>query len=65
MAYGGADRRVPRYHGDKFHDAVKATNKDVELVVYPEEGHGWVLPKNRYDFYGRLEKFLEKHIGKP
>lgn len=65
MAYGGLDRRVPRFHGDKFYAAVKPTNPDVELIVYPEEGHGWVLPKTRNDFYGRMEAFLERHIGKP
>ena len=63
MAYGGADRRVPRYHGDKFYEAVKGNNPDVELIVYPEEGHGWILPKNNFDFYGRMVKFLDKHIG--
>jgi hypothetical protein len=30
MAYGGADRRVPIYHGRKFYDAVKATNPNLE-----------------------------------
>jgi dipeptidyl aminopeptidase/acylaminoacyl peptidase len=63
MAYGGADRRVPRYHGDKFYEAVKGNNPDVELIVYPGEGHGWILPKNNFDFYGRMVKFLDKHIG--
>ena len=65
MAYGEADRRVPIYHGIKLRDAVKKNNKDVEWVVYPEEGHGWVLPKTRVDFWGRVEKFLERNIGKP
>jgi dipeptidyl aminopeptidase/acylaminoacyl peptidase len=65
LAYGAADMRVPKYHGDKFYNAVKATNKDVEFVVYPEEGHGWALPKNSIDFWGRVEKFLDKHIGQP
>ncbi len=65
LAYGGADVRVPLYHGQKFHDAVKATNPHVEMVVYQEQGHGWVLPKNRIDFWGRVEKFLDQHIGKP
>ena len=63
MAYGAVDRRVPLYHGKKFMEAVKKTNPNVELIVYPEEGHGWGLAKNRYDFYGRVEKFLEQHIG--
>jgi dipeptidyl aminopeptidase/acylaminoacyl peptidase len=65
LAYGGADERVPIYHGRKFYDAVKATNKNVEMVVYEEEGHGWYLPKNRIDFWTRVEKFLDKNIGKP
>ncbi|MDC8759603.1 alpha/beta hydrolase family protein [Janthinobacterium fluminis] len=65
LAYGAADMRVPLYHGNKFRDAVKAGNKDVEWVVYDEEGHGWALPKNRIDFWGRVEKFLARNIGKP
>jgi dipeptidyl aminopeptidase/acylaminoacyl peptidase len=63
LAYGGSDRRVPIYHGKKFRDAVQKTNQQVEWVQYDEEGHGWVLPKNRYDFWGRVETFLNKHIG--
>lgn len=63
MAYGGADRRVPRAHGTRFRDAVGATNKQVEWIEYPEEGHGWRLAKNRIDFWTRVEKFLDRHIG--
>ncbi|WP_256078005.1 S9 family peptidase [Massilia sp. YIM B04103] len=64
LAYGGADQRVPIYHGTKFRDAVTAHNKDVEWIEYAEEGHGWTLPKNRIDFWGRVEKFLDRNIGK-
>jgi dipeptidyl aminopeptidase/acylaminoacyl peptidase len=63
LAYGGADRRVPLYHGRKFYDAVKQTNKNVEWVVYEDEGHGWTLVETRVDFWGRVEKFLGRHIG--
>ena len=65
LAYGGADRRVPLYHGEKFYKAVKQTNPNVEWVVYPDEGHGWALPKNEIDFWSRVERFLERHIGQP
>ena len=65
MAYGGADQRVPLNHGLKFRDAVQAGNPQVEWVEYNEEGHGWTLPKNRIDFWGRVERFLDKNIGKP
>ncbi|MBB3119738.1 alpha/beta hydrolase family protein [Pseudoduganella violacea] len=63
MAYGGSDMRVPQFHGNKFRDAVSATNQDVEWIVYPEEGHGWVLPHNRIDFWRRVEQFLDRNIG--
>ena len=63
LAYGGSDMRVPIYHGTRFYDAVSKTNKDVEWVVYGEEGHGFRLPKNSIDFWGRVEKFLDRNIG--
>ena len=64
MAYGSADRRVPLMHGQKFYDAVRQTNSDVEWVVYEGEGHGWATVQNRLDFWGRVEKFLDRNIGK-
>jgi len=64
LAYGGADVRVPIDHGTKFYSAVKRTNPNVEWVEYPEEGHGFYLPKNSIDFWSRVEKFLDKNIGK-
>ena len=63
MAYGGSDRRVPIDHGTSFRNAVQKTNNQVEWVEYREEGHGWALVKNRVDFWGRVEKFLDRHIG--
>ena len=63
LAYGGADRRVPINHGTALRDAVLRTNGQVEWIEYPEEGHGWALEKDRIDFWGRVEKFLDRHIG--
>jgi dipeptidyl aminopeptidase/acylaminoacyl peptidase len=63
LAYGAVDRRVPLYHGNKFRDAVQAHNKQVEWIVYQDEGHGWTRPQNRFDFWTRVEKFLGRHIG--
>jgi dipeptidyl aminopeptidase/acylaminoacyl peptidase len=64
LAYGGVDRRVPMFHGRRFYEAVKHTNRNVEWIEYPEEAHGWVLEKNKIDFWSRVEKFLDKNIGK-
>jgi dipeptidyl aminopeptidase/acylaminoacyl peptidase len=63
LAYGSRDTRVPLHHGKKFYSAVTRTNDNVEFVAYSGEGHGWSLPKNRIDFWRRVEKFLDKNIG--
>jgi dipeptidyl aminopeptidase/acylaminoacyl peptidase len=63
MAYGGDDRRVPIEHGKRLYDAVKGHNPNVEWVVYEKEGHGWALPETRVDFWGRVERFLAKHLA--
>ena len=51
MAYGANDRRVPLVHGEKMRDALRASNVPVEWVVYADEGHGFLLEANRFDFY--------------
>jgi len=62
MAYGGEDRRVPLKHGTEFKAALRA-DQPVEWVVYPDEGHGWFDLKTNEDFWGRVERFLARHIG--
>ena len=63
MAYGVEDTRVPLPHGTKMRDALKATgNTNVEWVAYEGEGHGWMLLKNKVDFWTRVENFLGKNV---
>jgi dipeptidyl aminopeptidase/acylaminoacyl peptidase len=61
MAYGLQDRRVPIVHGEKMRDALSSGHKAVDWVVYQEEGHGFLLERNRFDFYGRVAAFLKAH----
>lgn len=63
MAYGAQDARVPLIHGERMRDALVKRGIDVEWVVYPQEGHGFLLEENRYDFYGRVARFLARHLG--
>jgi dipeptidyl aminopeptidase/acylaminoacyl peptidase len=58
MAYGGEDYRVPIVHGERMRDALLKHGTQVEWVTYPDEGHGFLLEKNRFDFYNRVAKFL-------
>jgi len=62
MAYGAEDRRVPLKHGLAFRDAMPK-DQELEWVVYDHEGHGWRELKTQQDFWGRVERFLARHLG--
>ncbi|WP_426336502.1 alpha/beta fold hydrolase [Pseudoduganella sp. R-31] len=63
LAHGTDDRRVPFPHYTKLRSALQEAKADAEFVEYIGEGHGWSTLKTRLDFWGRVEKFLDKHIG--
>jgi dipeptidyl aminopeptidase/acylaminoacyl peptidase len=62
LAYGALDRRVPLINGEKMLAALRPHNKNVEWVVYPDEGHGWMRLENKVDFMRRVEAFLARHL---
>lgn len=63
LAYGERDERVPLVHGERLRDALRPHNRNVEWVVYEKEGHGWWYAATRLDFWGRVEKFLARHLA--
>jgi dipeptidyl aminopeptidase/acylaminoacyl peptidase len=63
LAYGASDLRVPLVHGTDFRSALDRAHKEYEWVVYPGEGHGFSKDENVFDFFGRVERFLAKHLG--
>jgi len=63
LAYGGSDMRVPIAHGERMRAALKAAGNPPEWVEYPDEGHGWLKPQNRFDFARRMESFLARHLA--
>ncbi len=62
LAYGQLDRRVPIQHGERLRSAMQAAGQEPEWVVYPDEGHGWLRPENRFDFARRMARFLAQHL---
>lgn len=64
-AWGVDDRRVPIEHGRNFRDAARAAKLDLDYVEYPGEGHVWMKPATRLDFFGRAEKLLARTLGGP
>ncbi len=62
LAHGEWDARVPIVHGERFRDANRPHNPQLDWVVYPEEGHGWRKLETQVDFWGRVERFLARHL---
>jgi dipeptidyl aminopeptidase/acylaminoacyl peptidase len=63
IAQGANDPRVNKAESDQMVEALKKRGVDVEYMVKDDEGHGFHNEKNRFDFYGAMEKFLAKHLA--
>jgi dipeptidyl aminopeptidase/acylaminoacyl peptidase len=63
VAQGGNDPRVKRAESEQIVEAMKQRGIDHEYLVYENEGHGFVKPENRLDFYHHADRFLAKHLG--
>ncbi|MBK8498533.1 MAG: S9 family peptidase [Flavobacteriales bacterium] len=63
IAQGATDPRVNKDESDQVVKALEARGIAVEYMVKENEGHGFRNEENRFDFYGAMEKFLDKHIG--
>lgn len=64
MAYGGADVRVVPEHGTRMRSALERAGKKPQWIIVDDEGHGFRKLENQVMFYGAMERFLEKNIGK-
>lgn len=63
IAHGAKDIRVKQAEADQIAFAMHEKGIPVQYIVYPNEGHGMRRPQNRVDFSGRVELFLQKHLG--
>lgn len=63
LAYGANDPRVKLEAAEDMYTALREHQRQASLVIYKNEGHGWARPENSFDFYGRAEEFLGRHLG--
>ncbi|MDH6198299.1 dipeptidyl aminopeptidase/acylaminoacyl peptidase [Mycobacterium frederiksbergense] len=63
IGQGENDPRVKRTESEQIVAAMAERGLDHEYVMYENEGHGFVKPENRLDFYHRADRFLAKHLG--
>ena len=63
IAQGANDPRVKQHESDQIVEALENANLDVDYVLKENEGHGFSNEENILDLYGRMEKFLDKHMS--
>lgn len=62
LFHGKEDKAVPYQQSVDFAEAVKRAGGVAELVLYDDEGHGFIKEANRRDQLERMERFLEKYV---
>ena len=62
VAQGAKDPRVVKAESDQMVEALKQRGVAVEYMVKDNEGHGFRLQENQFEFYDAMEKFLGKHL---
>jgi dipeptidyl aminopeptidase/acylaminoacyl peptidase len=63
VAQGANDPRVNKAESDQIVEALRQRGIDVPYMVKENEGHGFLLEENRFDFYRAMEQFLGKYLG--
>lgn len=64
MAYGKNDPRVHIDHGFDMERALKKAAKSFEMIIEPDEGHGFRLEEKSIAFFTKVDEFLKKHVQK-
>ncbi len=62
IAQGAKDPRVNQSESDQMVAALKEKGVAVEYLLKENEGHGFQNQENKFEFYDRMERFLEKHM---
>ncbi len=63
IAQGANDPRVKQAESDQIVEAMRTNGQVVEYLVFPDEGHGFARPENRFKFYAAAEQFLAEYLG--
>ncbi|MCB1022192.1 MAG: S9 family peptidase [Acidobacteria bacterium] len=63
IVQGANDPRVKQAESDQIVAALRGKGKEVDYLLYPDEGHGFSRPENRMAFYAGAEQFLARYLG--
>jgi len=60
--HGEEDRVVPLEQSQLMVNRLIERGIDIQLILYPGEGHGFRLPSSISDYFSRIEEFLAKRL---
>src|SRR5213076_3203802 len=63
IGQGANDPRVKQAESEQIVEAMRKAGKEVEYLLFPDEGHGFARPENRLKFFAAAEAFLARHVG--
>jgi dipeptidyl aminopeptidase/acylaminoacyl peptidase len=63
IGQGAQDPRVKKAEADQIVQAMEEKKIPVTYVLFPQEGHGFAKPENRFAFYAIAEAFLAENLG--
>jgi dipeptidyl aminopeptidase/acylaminoacyl peptidase len=63
IVQGANDPRVKQQEADQIVKALRGSGKEVDYLLFKDEGHGIRKWQNNMVFYRRMEDFLAKHLG--
>jgi len=63
VAHGARDPRVPVGEASRVVDALRRNGVAHRFLLFDDEGHGFVRPRNRLAFHAAAEAFLAEHLG--
>jgi dipeptidyl aminopeptidase/acylaminoacyl peptidase len=63
IVQGANDARVKQQESDQIVTAMREASKEVEYILFEDEGHSIRNWQNRIIFYRKLEDFLARHLG--
>jgi dipeptidyl aminopeptidase/acylaminoacyl peptidase len=62
IMHGEEDLCTPLPQATEFYNALVENGCEVELVIYPREGHGWTERDHQIDAWERMRDWLAKHL---
>ncbi len=62
VIHGANDPRIPLAEAEQVVSSLQARGRIAELLLYPDEGHGFGKLVNKLHAYERVSDFLDKHL---